>query len=395
MNEAQAITELKARHQQLEKRMQETGIKQSASIVKLSERLQPLLESIESAQEKQKSTWNPAAETRMKFMKKGIKLGKELNHFDADIAKEYGKGNLSKETVEKFVSIIVHIRQSRISAAKDEFAYFEGIIELNKNFESAKDELEKKDSMLRREIKKIKNLLADISDLDKISIDPEKVQMHENLLKRIAELEELRADYLSSLVSKQVAQLLVDAEDHPMKDQWPDYPAKTELVQLRDFFSQYKELGQYTVSQLCELFNYSEKRLSHIVPETSLFRKTVLINRKWFETMNDLEHTSFLAIDIENEPVLDFFAEKINGAKEIIEQIRKLAIDSLSFKEEFEKNRKFQERKKELSRYSKNKLEAELAENESLLELLHSELKEEKKEEGPDLFSRISSFFKS
>jgi hypothetical protein len=392
MKEAQAITEIKKECRQLEKRMQELG-KEAASIVELSGRLAELMENIESTREKQKNTWNPAAETRMKFMKKGIKLGKELNYFDSEIAKEFDKGNISKEMVEKFVSIIVHIRQNKIPAAKSEFAYFEDIVELNRRYEHAKEELDKKENLLKREINRIKRSLEEISALEKIAIDQEKVRKYEQILKLINALEEIRIEYLNSFVSKPVVQLLQNVERHPLKDQWPEFPSSEEMLQLRDFFSQHEEIGQYNVNQLCELFNFSEKRLLHIMPETKDFRKTALAKRSWFEAMKSLDQTSFLAIDIKNEAILNFYAENIFGAKEIVEQISPLAAGVQSFKEAYQKNKEFQERKSMLSKYSKNNLKADLLERESLLELLHSQLKEEKKEES-GLFSKIKSFFK-
>ena len=72
-------------------------------------------------------------------------------------------------------------------------------------------------------------------------------------------------------------------------------------------------------NQLCELFTYSEKKLSHIYPETSEFRRVVQSDREWFENVHDLERTTFLAIDDENEKVMNFYAERIDEWQEILE----------------------------------------------------------------------------
>lgn len=390
MYEKEEIIGLRRKHHDLEKRLEEFG-NQRSTIVRLSEELRELMQNIESTQEKAKNLWNPAASTRMKMAKREIKLFKDLNYFDAELARELEKGNVSKDIVKKFVSVIVLIRQGKIPPAKKEFGFFEEIIEASREFEMAKEELEKKDRNLQREQHKIQKLLSDMSDLEKEKVDMGKVRSYEELLENLEALNKLREEHLRSFGSKPLAELLIDVGEHPQKDQMPGFPGTDGIRELKDFFSAYPALGASNAAEVCELFTHSEKKLSHICPETSKFRRIVSSRRKWFEALKSLSHTSFLAVDEDNDEAIDFFAQNVDGAKKIIERIRILRKEKKSCKEEFEKNKRKEERKRELSGYSREKLENELEDANSLLALLHSEQEEKEAEHG--LISRIKSFF--
>jgi hypothetical protein len=210
-------------------------------------------------------------------------------------------------------------------------------------------------------------------------------------LDNLGKLEKIRAEYLSSLTSEPITALLRDADS--MRDYLPGFPGKEKIDEIEGFFSDYPELGKYKAGQICEMFSFSEKRISHLCPETTRFKKIIIGNKKLFETLSALERSSFLAADDGNEKALDFFAEKVEGAKDVVAQIRLLRKGKLSCRDEYEKKKNYEERKKELSKYSKASLEKELEETKSLLELLHSA--PEEKEESKGLLSTISSFFKT
>jgi hypothetical protein len=256
--------------------------------------------------------------------------------------------------------------------AKKEFEYFGEIIELSKRYEKAEEEMKEKDRILKREQVRIEKILTEMSELEKETFDLGKVLSYENLLKNLEKLEKLREIYIHSLLSEPVAGLLEDIEEYSLKDYHQALPGKGETAELKEFLSEYPAFGKCDVNQLCEFFEYSEKKLSHICPETSRFRRLVVGNKNLFETILSLEKTSFLAVDDENEKVMDFYAERIEGAQEIVEQTRQLRKEKYSCREEYEKNKKIEKRKEELSKYSKNGLEAELRDTEHLLELLHS-----------------------
>jgi hypothetical protein len=163
---------------------------------------------------------------------------------------------------------------------------------------------------------------------------------------------------------------------------------------LRKFFSDYPALGGYGTDQLCELFGYSEKKLSHICPETTRFKRIVMGNKGFFEALRYSKGTDVLLPTDEDERILDFYEEHVDGAKEAVGQIRALGKERDSCKEEYEKSRLIEEKKRELSDYSEEGLEAEIKETESLLELLHSKQEPAKEEKG-GFFSRLRSFFGS
>ena len=390
------ILQLRQEYHESEKRMEKIGKKQFSAVVELSEWLGELIDSIEQIQEKEKGMKNAAVIPKIKMARKGIKLSKGVKSFEWVLANALKEGDISGDMEEKFTAILKLIKNNKIFLAKREFEYFAGIVDLSRKHAEAKEELEKKDGALRREQSRIRKLLEEMEELEKETVDPGKVQVYEEYLKNLEKLEEFRKRYLHSLISKPVAELLEDMEKHSLENYSFPPLRKEKMEELKDFFSENPKLGEYGVGQFCELFNYSEKKLMHICPEISKFRRIVLSDREWFETIHNLDRTTFLAVDDGNEKVMDFYAEKIDGASGIVGKIMQLGKEKNSCREEYEKNRRIGERKKDLSKYSKNKLEGELKETGCLLEVLHSKPEEEEKEreEEQGLLSKIGSFFK-
>jgi len=391
MMDKKEISKLKRIHDGLEKKMEEVDKKQPSTVVELSEQLNELIEDMESTREREESLWNPDISTKIKVVKKGARLYKKLQYFEVDVVKEFENGNISQESGKRFMSVTTLIKDNKMPLAKKEFEHFLEIIALSKKYQASKDELEKTDKMLKKEQHRIENLLAELTGLEKQTINLEKAERYRQLLDNLGKLGKIRAEYLSSLTSEPITALLRDADS--MRDYLPGFPGKEKIDEIEGFFSDYPELGKYKAGQICEMFSFSEKRLSHVCPETTRFNKIIAANKDLFEMLHGLERTGFLAVDEENEKILDFFAEKVEGAEDVVAQIRLLRKDKLSCREEYEKKKNHEERKNELSKYSKASLEKELEETKSLLELLHSA--PEEKEESKGLLSAISSFFKT
>ncbi len=384
------ISELKKKHHSLEKRVEKIGKRQCSGIVRLSEPLKELMDDIEATLEREKSLWNPDIVTKIKLAKKGARLTKKLKYFEEDVVREFENGNITEDIGRRFLVVTNHLRDTKLALAKKEFDYFQKILELSKEHEQSREEMEKKDRMLRKEQHRIESLLAEMSGLEKETVDPEKVRRHEELLENLEKLEGIREAYLSSLTSGPITHLLEIADS--MRGVFPDLPAKEEVEGMKVFFSEYPALGSYKADQICELFDFSEKKLSHVCQETSRFKRMIMSNRKWFETARDLKRTDFLRADDEDEKAMEFYAEKSEDARKITERIKLLAKEKLSCKEEYEKKKRTEEKKKELSGCSKDSLEKELEEIEALLEFLHSDVEEKEARDG--LLSKFSSFFK-
>lgn len=401
MTSKEEILQLKKTYFESERRMEEIGKKQSSTVIELSEWLRKLIENIESTQERGKELENAAVSPRIKLMKKSIKLSKELKNFEDEVVKAFDKGNVSEDTGKRFAAVTKAIKKNKISLAKDEFGYFEEIIELNRAYETAKEEFEKKDRMLIREKAKVKALLEEMNSLEKETVARDKVQKYGNFLKNIENLEGLRKKYISTLTSEPVLELFDDMEKDSLEEYSFPSLEKERLVKLRAFISGNAQLKTYNAGQICDLFSSSEKKLMHICP-VSEFRHIVAANKNWFEAVRSLGRTDFLAVDDGNEKTMKFYSGKIDGAGSIVKQIMQLRNEKGSCKKEYEKNRRIEERKKELSKYSKNELERELKEVEHLFEILHSKPEERKEEVGEKredreksgLLSKIRSFFK-
>jgi len=392
MVSVEEISEFKKEHLALEERIKKFEKKQYNTILELSEQLNELIYGIETVQDKGKSMKNPAVSTRIKMAKKGMKLSKGLKHFEKEVVFAFDEGRISEETGKRFGSILKSIKKNKMDLAKEEFEYFLEILDLDKRYNESIEELDEKNKTLEKEKLRIKNLLTEMSELEKETVDAEKVRNHEEFSESLKKLEGIRRNYLNSLVSKPVLELLDNLERHPMKDNFHSSPEKE--AELKKFFLDYPDFGKYDAKQLCEISEYSEKKLSHICPETSRFRKLVLGNREFFNSINTLEQTSFLEVNENNENAMGFYAKNLD-AKNIVEKILLLKKDKHSYREEYERDRKIKERKKELEKYSRKELEKELNDIESLIGLLHSDSIPESKEEhaGESLFSRIKSFF--
>jgi hypothetical protein len=343
------------------------------AVVGLSERLGQLMADIAAAREKEKSLWNPAFITRVKLAKKGAELYKDLNHFEVDVANGFQKGDIPQDAGKRFIRISRLIKESKPQDAKQEFRYFEELIEARGRYGKNEEAMKEGERVLRREQLRTEKILAEMSGLENETVDLEKVRRHEELLDALAKLGKAREGYLKSLLSVPVTGLLERIEALPLEGYRLEMPGKEGMAELKRFFSDYPAFGRCTAEQLCAFFSYNERKLSHACPETSRFRKVVLENRSLFETLSSLQRTAFLAVDDENEEVLDFYAERIEGARGMVERIRELRKDKRACREEYEKSRQMEKRKAELSGYSRAALEAELKEIERLLELLHSE----------------------
>lgn len=371
MLSAEEIIALKKERNSLEKELEKIKKPQLHTIVKLSEQLRELMREIKSVREKEKNLWNPDLNTRIKISKKGAGLYKELNYLESDVASEFEKGNISEDAGKRFMSVGKLIKDNRMDRAENEFEYFEKIIELSKRYRKIEEDIQEKDRILRKEQLRIEKILADMRELEKETVDSEKVSRYEELLKNLEKLEAFRSAYINALISKSAVELLESIEKYSLKEHYPPFPGKEELAELKSFFSEYPVFGRCSASQLCEFFGYSEKKLSHVCPETSKFKKVVLGNKNLFEGICSLDKTDFLAVDDENENVMNFYSERIEGAKEVVDRIREMRKEKYSYRQEYEKKERIERKKEELSKYSKNQLEGELGEIKHLIELLN------------------------
>lgn len=387
---------LKRKHRELEIRMEKIGKKQCSSIVALSKSLEGLMDDIEATREREKQPRNQAITAKIKVVKCGIRLSKKLKYFEEEVVREFDRGNLAEETGRKFISVTKLIKRDKMPDAKAEFGYFQEIAKLVREYESSTREIGEAERAIKAEQRRIKTLLGEMSWVERQRVNPEKVRRHEELLRALEGLEKLRKQYLHSLSSKPVALLLGDAG--PLREHIPVFPEKGGMAELRDFFSEYPALGAYNAHGICGLFAFSEKKISHLCPEVSRFKKTVLGNKKCFEALRSLGQSGFLAIANGDGNMLDFYSRNVPGAEKLVVQAKLLGKGETSSAEEYGKSRKIREKKKQLSAYSRRELEAGLEKADSLLEFLNSppeaEAKEEPVKEREGLLSQISSFFR-
>jgi hypothetical protein len=387
------LSGLREKHSGLERRMEEVGMKQLPATLRLASALKELIGEVEATQEREQDPRNQVLHAKIKVVKYGIKLSKKLNYFEEEIVREFDRGNLTKGMGRKFVSITKHVKEHKMHAAKEEFRYFQEIIDLNQEYMDSASEIRGHARALRARRREIKNMLEALSWMEAHSPDPQKLRKYGELHESLKELGRLRAGYINSLCSRPVAELLEDAS---VRDFLPPL-SREESAELKKFFSDYPAIGKPGAIGICGMLGFSEKKISHLCPETSRFRKLVLGNKGWFEAVRTLEQSGFLALGGENEKMLDFYAENVPGAAKAAARAGLLGRERESLAEEYEKSREIGQKRKELSGRTREGLEAELEEASSLLGFLESKPAGEKqaKRETPGLLSRFTSFFKA
>ena len=133
MMNKEKISEFKKIHYSLEKRIEKT--QHNSALIQLSEVLKELMESIESTHEKEKNLKNPDISTKIKIVKKGVRLSKKLEYFEGDVVKEFENGNISEGIGKKFISITTLIKDNKMTVAKKEFEHFQKLVDLSKEYD--------------------------------------------------------------------------------------------------------------------------------------------------------------------------------------------------------------------------------------------------------------------
>ena len=390
------LADFKRKHLEMEREIGEIGTGQFSSIIRLAMALNELMEGIEEVQEQEKKLRDPHVNERIRIMKKGIKLGKNVKYFEDNVVIEFSQGNIQEKTGKKFVEVTKAIRKSKMPVARKDFGHFQEMLDLHKAYEESMEKMKNEERALRKEMHQTESMLAGFAWLEQQSVDPEKVRRCQEWQESTAKLETLRQEYFTSLSLVPASELL--GNEVLAESQFNEPWQKEKIKEIQEFFSKYPELGKYTASQICGLLSASEKKLSHLCPETSKFRGSIGENKQIFEALHSLGRTSFLEANPEDGATMDFYAKNIPGAGPLVEKLVELAPKKQECGAECQKQKEIDEKKKDLEGTSKEKLEAHLEETKSLLELLSAgpdALQPEKEEEkGESLFSRVASFFR-
>jgi len=387
------ILETKQKVHELDEKIGKIGKEQFPSVIRLAGALKEILDGIEGIKQREQAMHDPHVNKRIKLMKQGIKLGKNIKYFEDNIVLEFDAGNLTEEMGKKFVAITKLIKKNQMPVAVLQFKYFEDILDLDEQYAQAKEKLESEEEALQKEEYRIKALQESLLELESQEVDKAKVEEYKQYLANLEKIEKIRFDYLSSLSAESVGTLV---ENQYLISQLPS-PQTQDVSEIRSFLGEYPRVGTLRMLQLTELFSASDAKLSHICAETSKFKRVILENKSFFDNLHNIAQTNFLALNFEDEKVMEFYTKK--GAKDILAQIKAASTNKEELKAEYEKHQKIEEKKEELKEYSQEQLEAELKQIRSNLELLNSEYmpnaQSPRAEKGEGFFSRLGSFFKN
>jgi len=387
------ILETKQKVHELDEKIGKIGKEQFPSVIRLAGALKEILDGIEGIKQREQAMHDPHVNKRIKLMKQGIKLGKNIKYFEDNIVLEFDAGNLTEEMGKKFVAITKLIKKNQMPVAVLQFKYFEDILDLDEQYAQAKEKLESEEEALQKEEYRIKALQESLLELESQEVDEAKVGEYTQYISNLEKIEKIRFDYLSSLSAESVGTLV---ENQYLISQLPS-PQTQDVSEIRSFLGEYPRVGTLRMLQLTELFSASDAKLSHICAETSKFKRVILENKSFFDNLHNIAQTNFLALNFEDEKVMEFYTKK--GAKDILAQIKAASTNKEELKAEYEKHQKIEEKKEELKEYSQEQLEAELKQIRSNLELLNSEYmpnaQSPRAEKGEGFFSRLGSFFKN
>jgi hypothetical protein len=371
MLDSEEISKLRRTRQRLKREISAYAEPEGSAALALSLRLKGLIDEIGTTVEKSKTLWNPALETSIKLAKKGMKLSKGVLGFEKEVANEFENGRLSVNMGRRLISVIGHVKSGEVEEAKKEFAYLGRFIDLSKEYSAAEEAVREAGRVLRREENRVQKVQGELVWLEGQAIDETKVARHRELADATALLVKSREEYLSFLLAKPVSELLSAIEAHPLRERLPppDSPGP--------YLSANPRIAKCSIEEFCGFFDLNEKRLSHLC-DIAGFRKAIAPNRGFFDELRFLRRGKFLAVDVDDDKLLDFYASM--GSGDAVGRIRALRQGRQADREESEKSEHLDKKRAELSKYSKTGLENELENIGRLLAMLESE--DEEKSEG-------------
>lgn len=217
--------------------------------------------------------------------------------------------------------------------------------------------------------------------------------MYKEHLSRLNKLDSLKKQYIGSLLSLNIAGLIEkikkDSLINLVNYGFPEID-ENKIDRLFSVFKEDKFFSSKNISDICEMFEYSDDKIAHIYPEVSKFKRIVLANRVWFDKVNKLKNSNFAVLNEKTDfseingnlkNLKQFYLDQIPESREIIENIEEQKGNISKYREEYEKNKRYETEKKKLSSYSKSELEKQIVKYKHMLKLLELEKIEEKNKE--------------
>ncbi|MCC7552484.1 hypothetical protein KO317_02350 [Candidatus Micrarchaeota archaeon] len=386
MYKKQDLLNLKNQYSRTLEEINEFGEEQFKDILELTKWLEELIEKTERIK-KQEEISNQDLRQKFKLGRKLQRAYKTDLSFEATILNAMEEGKISSNIGEKFKEIIELLKKRKIEEVKNKFKYFEEIENLNKKYLTLGQQLKNEKIDLETRINKITLLLNNLIELENINI--EHIKLVEKYLDNINKLEEIRKEYIYSLMNLKIKDLIKKIQSEDLfKFDFPFIKLDT-LQELENLFNKDTFFSNMDLQELYKYFDYSDQKLAYVYPEVSKFNRVIRKERVWFDKIFNLDKTNFLNLK-KNEKMsndlIEFF-KSIECSKEIINEII-LYGDSIYSFNEYET---YIIKKEELKEYSKNKLEQELVGCQELLSLLNK-MESKQKQEG--FLQKLKLFFK-
>ncbi len=391
MYKKQDLLNLKSQYSQTLEEINEFGEEQFKDILELTEWLEELIEKTERLKKQEEAS---NQDLRQKF-----KLGRKLQRayktdlsFEATVIQAIEDNKIPEYIGDKFKEIAKLLKKRKIEAVKNEFEYFENLVKLNKKYQKIKEEIGIIKSDLNTKINKTENILKNLQELQ--TSDKNKYILIEKYLENLEKLENIRKEYISSLLNLKLIDLFSKIkQDKLFEFNFPpiSYDKLEDLIVL---FQKDKFFQNMKITDLIKYFDYSDQKLSHVYPELSKFKKLILKERVWFDQISHLDQTNFLKWKKEEKlsDELKQFYKQIPSAKQVLKEIEEYEKELPKFKQQYREYQEYKLKLKELEEYSKKDLEEELKKYNDLLETLT------KKQEIPiqkdkGLFEKLKGFF--
>ncbi|MCD6279501.1 hypothetical protein J7J26_01890 [Candidatus Micrarchaeota archaeon] len=357
------IIRLKKRYLEAKARIKDCcdTIEQFKRVIELILWLQDIIKEHDRLKKQMENINNKSMRYKVKMRRRPVKFAKEMDYFEAKVRQEMKNNCIPNSIGKKMLAMIKLIRSDKPEYFDSMLDYFNGLLRLNNEYENAVKELERQVEACKKELRRLNIVIKEKRALNKINIDMNKIKVYKEYLSELDILERLRIEYIEPLISLPINELIsLVKKDSLFEFGFPKID-EHELGKLKEFFSEYKFFADKKVSDIVDMFSYSDAKLSHLYPEISSFKKKILVNRLWFERVSRLDKSDFLRFDLNdkqgfNQKLISFYKKNVPNASSIIDKIKIPYKTINEYKKIYEEYERYKREEERLKGYSEEEI---------------------------------------
>ncbi|MFH1471101.1 MAG: hypothetical protein ABIF01_05100 [Candidatus Micrarchaeota archaeon] len=384
---------------ELEERLSATGGLGSEFLLEACEGLTGLIDDFGAISSKREEIEYAALNTKVKFSRKIRHTVKDVGRFEQKLIRELDNKHISLGHVQKMAEIIKLLKSNKIDKAREDAGEFFQLLVMRDRLDWISEEISRKRVRIERAKRGIS---AQLSDFEWIEREPEpdleKTRRHEERLRLRESLLETRSDYIRSLETMPLVELLRKMRDVELEKL--GFPALSEEdMEGLSTFLRKSGLESKSSEQLFELTELSPQKLKYLNIDSAGFKREVVARKEVLGQIMALHSTGFLALDSNDAPALAYLSQHAEEAGEKASMLADLDRTTEEDDREGERANELKGKKAALAGVEKPALISSLRELELLEKILDEKeevtrpVEETKKEKGP--LEPILDFLKS